>query len=164
MATGQTMLSIPATAAERPSTGFATAITRNNRRVARFSATEDQKAYFSFVLPRSYSGNGLDVYLHWASDATSGNVYWRGKVERVSDGALDIDTDGLDTAINATAAVNASARVAKTTLLGFGDPGDIDDAVAGDLIRLEISRMAGSEPTDTAASAADLLFIEVKET
>ncbi|NIV00538.1 MAG: hypothetical protein GWN55_04285, partial [Phycisphaerae bacterium] len=116
MASGDTLLIFTPLHNEPPSSNYATLDTRNLHPVLDFDASTNESAVFSAVMPRSYAGGGLTVYIHYAmSSATSGDVDWDVAFERIGDQQQDIDSDGF-------AAVNS---VDNTTVPGTSGNVDI---------------------------------------
>ena len=90
MASGQTLASFKAFDTELPTSNYAQLDTRNSRPVLAFDTTTQEAACFSGLLPRSYNGGGITVYVTWmAASATTGTIGWTVEFERVSDGASD---------------------------------------------------------------------------
>ena len=165
MATGDTLLSLNPLSSEPPATAYATLDSRNNHPVLNFDAANDESTYFSAILPRNYSGNGLTAYLHWAAaEATTGTVKWEAAFERMSDGTTDIDSNAFATAKAASAAtVPGTSGFVEETTIAFSNS-EIDGIVVGDSFRLMVTRDANHSTDDTAAGFAQLLMVELKET
>jgi len=162
MASGDTLVVLTPLHAEPPGSSFATLDVRNNHPVLDFDDTSNEYTRFRAVLPRSYGGNGITVRLHFAmTSATSGNVMWSAKFERLDAGGIDIDSDSFASAKTDSLAVPATCGQIATATISFDDGTDIDNLQAGEGFRLHVEREAGS---DTAAGDAELLLVELKET
>lgn len=163
MASGDTLLVFTPLQNEPPSTDFATLDLRNGHPVLDFDAAVNESAVFTGVMPRSYGGGGLTVYLHYAmSSATSLTVDWDAALERIGDQQQDIDSDGF-AAVNSvdnTTVPGTSGNVDIVTIT-FTDGVDMDSVAVGEAFRLKVTRDAVS---DDATGDAELLAIEVKET
>jgi len=67
MASGASLLIFTALHNSPPATNPATFNVRNGTPVLEFDTTTQESAIFVGVLPRSYAGLGITVYLHWAA-------------------------------------------------------------------------------------------------
>lgn len=162
MASGATLIYWLAAAAEPPAANYATFNTLNARTVLEFDQTTQEGAMFVGVMPRSYSSGGITVTLHWTCAVTSGTGGWDVAIERVSDGATDLDADSFAAAKQVTAAtVPGAAGVAAATSVAFTNGAEMDSVGGGDLFRLRVRRDVA---TDTAAGDLRLLAVEVRET
>jgi len=163
MASGDTLLIFLPFNNEPPASNPATLDLRNNHPVLDFDPTTDEKAIFSAVMPRSYSGGGLTVYLHYAmTSAVSGDVDWDVGFERIGDQQQDIDSDSF-AAVNSVdnTTVPATTGLVDVVSVTFTAGSDMDNVAAGEAFRLEVIRDATN---DTAAGDAELLAVEVAET
>ena len=163
MASGDTLLIFTPLHNEPPSTNPATLDTRNQHPVLDFDATTNEDAVFSAVMPRSYAGGGLTVYLHYAmSSATSGDVDWDVAFERIGDQQQDIDSDGF-AAVNSVDNTTVPGTSGNVDIVNvtFTDGADMDSVAVGEGFRMKVTRDAAS---DTAAGDAELRFVEIKET
>lgn len=161
MASGDTLLIWNALGNEPPATGYATINVRNGHPVLEFDAATTEGGAFSGILPRTYQGGGLTVYLHWmGAAATSGNVVWGTAIERMN---TDLDSDSFATQQTATGAANATSGIETVTSIAHSSGANMDGAAAGDAIRLQVQRLGG-DAGDTMTGDAQLLLIEVKET
>ena len=163
MASGDTLLVFNPLQGEPPASNAATLDTRNGHPVRDFDDTTNESSVFRGVMPRSYAGGGITVYLHYAmSSAITGTIDWDAAFERIGDQQLDIDADGF-------AAVNS---VDNTTVPGtsgnvdivpitFTNGAQMDSVAVGELFRLKITRDATN---DDAAGDAELVAVEIKET
>jgi hypothetical protein len=148
---------------EPPSSNYATLDTRNGHPVLDFdSGATPEVAIFTGVLPRHYAGGGVTVYVHWSCDATSGTVGWLVSFERIGDGSQDIDSDGFASEKTVTAAtVPGTSGHVDITNVAFTDGAEIDSIAVGEAFRIKIRR---DTAVDTAASDANLVAVEIKET
>jgi hypothetical protein len=161
MATGETLIIFTPLANEPPTSNAATLDQRNNRPVLDFDDTNNESAVFSGVMPASYGGSGLLVYLHFAmTSATTGVVNWEVAFERVGDRGQDLDLDGfaagVQSANNSVPSSNGLVAVATVAVAAQ----DTDNIAAGDTFRMKVTRDAG---TDTASGDAELLAVELRE-
>lgn len=163
MASGDTLLIFLPSAAEFPSSNYATFNTRNNHLVLEFDTTTQETCYFSAVMPRSYSGNGVTPYVHWAAaSATSGTIGWDISFERIGSAQQDIDSDGFATAQTVTAAtVDGTSGNVSVTNVAISNGANMDSVAAGEAFRLRIRRDVSN---DNATGDAQLLAVELKET
>lgn len=166
MASGNTLVALFPTDNEAPATAYATFDVRNGHPVLDFDDTADEAAMFTFLLPRSYGGGGLTLHLHYSmASAVSGGVRLDAALERMGDGAQDIDTDGFATAKSVTvAAVPATAGHVDIAAIAFSDGAEMDGAAAGELCRIRIERKPSDTTNDTAAGDLELHAIEINET
>lgn len=164
MASGNTLATFGPQDNIPPASFFATLDTRNGHLVLDFDASEDENAIFEGVLPRTYAGGGLTVYIHWAAtSATSGNCVWNAAFERIGEGQQDIDSDGFATAQTVTAAAPGTSGNVDIASIAFTDGAQIDSIAVGEVFRLKITRDADNG-SDTMTGDAELLAIEIKET
>lgn len=163
MASGNTLAIFMPGSYEPPSSNPAAPGKRNGRRTLDFDTTTQETAIWSGVMPRNYAGGNIVVYVTWAAaSATSGTIGWDVTIERSSDAALDIDSDGFATAktitavtVPATAGIEATSNVTLTA-----GATDTDSVAAGDTFRIRIRRDVAN---DTAAGDAQILSVELKE-
>jgi hypothetical protein len=161
MAANETMTVWEAIGATPPSSGAATLDLRGSHVVLDFDADANETTHFASVLPQHYAGGDLAVKLHWmATSATSGNVRWSAAFERLEANGPDLDSTGFQSAVEATAATNAtSGKLTVTTLTLTA----LDDAAAGDAFRIAITRVATDGTNDTMTGDAELLAVELVE-
>ncbi len=163
MATGDTLIIFTPLQNEPPASDFATLDLRNLHPVLDFDATTNESAVFRAVMPRSYAGGGITVYIHYAlTSATSLTVDWDVAWERIGDQQLDIDGDSF-AAVNSVdnTTVPGTAGLVDIVTVTFTDGADMDSVAVGELFRLKITRDAAN---DDATGDAELLAIEIKET
>jgi hypothetical protein len=163
MASGDTLLVFLPSHAEPPSSNFATLDLRNNHPVLDFDPTTNESTVFSAVMPRSYDGGGLTVYLHYAmSSAVAGNVDWDVSFERIGDKEQDLDADSF-AAVNSVDNTTVPATSGNVDIVNvtFTDGADMDSVAEGEGFRIKITRDAAS---DTATGDAELVWVEIKET
>ena len=163
MASGDTLIVFTPLQNEPTSSSFATPDLRNLHPVLDFDATSNENTVFRGVMPRSYAGGGITVYIHYAmSSATSGTIDWDAAWERIGDQQLDIDADSFAAAnsVDNTTVPGTSGLVDIVTIT-FTDGADMDSVAVGELFRLKVTRDATN---DDATGDAELLAIEVKET
>lgn len=148
---------------EPPTSNYATLDQRNSHPVLDFDTTTGESAVFSGILPRSYQGGGVTVYIHSAmTSATSGTVGWLVAFERIGNGSQDIDSDGFASAQTVTAAtVPATSGHVLIQSVAFTNGAQMDSIAAGESFRIKITRDVAN---DTAAGDAELVKVEIKET
>lgn len=163
MASGNTLVVFRPSDSEPPATNYATFDTRNTHPCLDFDTTTQEAANFTAILPRSYAGGGITVYLHWAaSTATTGTGGWDVAFERIGAAQQDIDADGFATAQVVTAAtVPATSGNVAITNVAVTNGANIDSIAVGELFRLRVRRDVAN---DTAAGDLELLAVELKET
>jgi len=163
MASGDTLLLLPATSGIPTSSNGATFDIRNQHPVADFDAATNESLVFSAIMPRNYGGGGLTAYIHYSmSSAVSGDIDWDIALERIGDQQQDVDSDGF-AAVNSvdnTTVPGTSGNVDIVNIT-FTDGADMDSIAVGEAFRLKITRDAVS---DTATGDAELHHIEIKET
>jgi hypothetical protein len=140
-----------------PATNYATLDTRNSIAVLDFDDTTEEGAFWVGVIPEGASlGSGLKVSITWmATTATTGNVRWGAKFERMN---TDTDSDSFDTAYeDHTATSGTSGTPVKTTLTCA----NIDGITAQDVYRLWVYRDATDGTNDTVSGDAELIAVEV---
>jgi hypothetical protein len=163
MASGDTLLIFTPYANEPPASNFATLDTRNLHPVLDFDASTNESAVFRGVMPQSYAGGGVTVFLHYAmSSAESGDVDWDVAFERIGDQQQDIDSDSF-AAVNSVdnTTVPATSGLVDVVSVAFTDGADMDSVAAGEAFRIQVTRDAAS---DTAAGDGELVGVEVRET
>ena len=122
---------------------------RGTHAVLAFDGITAEYAYFYGVITPAFdeSGGSLTVIIHWASNATSGNVKWNLEIECLQS-TTDTDIDSFAAARTTTTATNGTAGVLATTTITFTVAQG--DSPSGNLpFRLKLYR--------DAADAADTL-------
>lgn len=163
MASGDSLLIFRPQDIEPPAANYATLDTRNGHPVLDFDPTTNETAYFSGIMPRSYAGGGITVYLHYAmTSAVANTVDWDVAFERIGDQQLDIDGDSF-AAVNSVdnTTVPGTSGLVDVVSVAFTDGADMDSVAAGETFRLSVTRDAAS---DDATGDAELVMIEIKET
>ena len=163
MASGDTLLVFTALHNTPPASNFATLDLRNVHPVLDFDASTNESAVFESIMPRSYAGGGLTVYIHYAmSTATSGDIDWDVAFERIGDQQLDIDADSFAAvnSVDGTVVPGTSGNV-DIVSIPFTNGAEMDFVAVGEAFRLKITRDAVN---DSAAGDGELLAIEIKET
>jgi hypothetical protein len=165
MAAGDTLLILGPYHNEPPAANYATLDTRNLHPVLDFDDTTDEAAVFSAVLPRSYAGGGLTVYIHYAmTSAEADDVIWQAAIERIGDGVQDIDADGFAAAQSSGAVtVPGTSGLVDICTVVFTDGAQMDSLAVGEAFRLKINRDADNA-NDDAVGDAELVAVEIRET
>lgn len=148
---------------EPPSSNYATLDTRNLHPCLDFDASANVDAVFSAVMPQSYAGGGVTVYLHYAmSSAISGDVDWDVSFERIGDQQLDIDGDSFADANSVdNTTVPGTTGLVDIVSVAFTDGADMDSVAAGESFRMKITRDAVA---DTATGDGEIYKVEIRET
>lgn len=163
MATGDSLLQFLPTNNAPPASDFATVDLRNSHVVLDFDATTNESAVFHAVMPQTYGGGGVTVYIHYAmSTATSGDIDWDVAFERIGDQQLDIDADSFATAQSVdNTTVPGTSGLVDVVSVAFTDGAQMDSVAVGEAFRVKVTRDAAS---DTAAGDAELVAVEIRET
>lgn len=145
-----------------PSSNYATLDTRNLHPVLDFNKTTQESAIFRGVMPRSYSGGDITVYLHWAATTvTTGTGGWDVAFERIGDGQQDIDSDGFAAAQqigpDTVPATTGNVIITSVTMSNSA----CDSIAAGESFRLRVRR---DVTNDNADDDLELLGVELRET
>ncbi len=157
---GQVIFQLRPQANEPPASSFATFNTRNSHPSLRFNG--NACAVWSFVLPNTYSGNGLTVEIWQASTETTNDTDWDGSWERI--GAVqDTDSDSFATAVSTDNTNNsATSGIPTRVTIAFTDGAQMDSCAAGELCRFKLCR---DDTSDTGgADTIDYLGGLVRET
>jgi hypothetical protein len=145
-----------------PSTGYMTLNTRNGHLVLEATAGSTDTAIVVGVIPWTYGGGDVTVYVHWmAKTATTGTIGWDATFENDNANNHDLDADAWATAQNISAAtVNAaSGKVTVTSISITAGAAGTDSVAAGDAFRLRIRNLAAG----TATGGNQILAITLKE-
>ncbi len=167
MASGETLVPISVLSNEPPGSIAALPDRRNFHAVLDFDDTVDEEAVFTAIMPRSYGGGGVTIYIHYSMETAIANeVVWQTAFERVGDGVQDVDADGFE-AFQTSGAITVpgtSGNVDITTTT-HTDGTQMDNIAVGEKFRLKIRRDADdTSATDDATGNAELHAIEIKET
>lgn len=171
MASGDTLLILPAQAATPPGTTAATfdvlvgaATPAESVPVLDFDDSTDEHTDFICEMPQHYAGGGLTCVIKYAAAAATNAVVWNLAIRRIADDAEDIDTTAHSYDYNAVTATVASAigEVDYATIT-FTDGADMDSVAVGELFILRVRRDADNG-SDTLSGDAMLISIEIKET
>lgn len=159
---GQTLHTFGPLQNEPPASNYATLNVRNGHPVLEFDDTTSWAAVFTGILPRSYAGGGLTVYIHAAAVATTGTMGWLVAIERIDDSSLDIDADSFASDVTVTAAT-VPGTSGQTLVLNaaFTSGAAMDSLAAGEQFRLKIARDVSN---DTAVGNVQIVSVEIKET
>jgi len=164
MATGDTMDWWIAWDCVKDDTSGATNDVRNQHRVIDFDDTTDESAIYSGLLPNSYDGGGLTLeLLIGATTATSGNAIFDAGIERIQEGATDVDADSFAAVNSVTQAVNGTSGVFVLATITFTDGADMDSLAAGEAFRIKVTRDADNG-SDTVSGDVELLRVHLSET
>lgn len=119
----------------------------------------------SAVMPQSYSGNGLTIYVHYAmTSAGSNDIKLETDFERIGDQQQDMDSEGFTASPQNTGdiTVPGSSGLVDIVSTAHTDGAQIDNIAVGEGFRLRIKRVVVSG-TD-AAGDLEIRFIEIRET
>ena len=163
MASNNTLLAFTPYDNEPPATNYATLDTRNGHPVLDFDDTTQEAAIFTGILPRSYAGGGITVYVHaMLTSATSGTLGWDVAFERMSDATTDLDSDSFASAQTITAAtVPGTSGVVLVLNVAVTNGANMDSIAVGEAFRLRIRRDVAN---DTATGDGELICVELRET
>jgi hypothetical protein len=163
MASGSTLVVFTPNGAEFPASDYATLDTRNNHPCLDFDTTTAETAYWTAVMPQSYSDTtGVTVYVHWAAtSATSGTIGWLIAFERDADGSSVTSDDFASNQTITAATVPGTAGILDVTSVAITKGANMDSVVAGDMFRLQIQRDVSN---DTASGDAEVYAVEIRET
>lgn len=162
MATGDTLAIFTPLAGIQPDSNWAVLEFRNRHPVLSFQDTTDESVYFEGIMPRGYGGNGVTVYLHLVSDATSGTAVMEVAFERM-DGTTDLDADSFASGKTVNDTATFPSGPPRVVSVAFSDGAEMDSIAAGDAFRLRITRDADNG-SDTLVFEEELLAVEIKET
>jgi len=164
MASGDTLLILPATCFIKPSSGGAVWGSRNQQAHWSFDDTTDEVLYsIPLVMPEHYAGGGVTLEIETrAATATSGNFIVKAAFSRET--GQDADSDGFAAEnLSSATATNGTSGVPTTATITFTDGADMDSVVAGDSFRLLVGRDADNG-SDTMSGDLQIVSIHVKET
>jgi hypothetical protein len=160
MASGATLCVFGPTDAEFPASNYPQITLRNNHACLAFDSTTGETCYFPGVLPRNYSGGGITVYVtDMSASSTSGTHGWLVAIERMTTD-LDADSFASDQTITASS-VSGTSGITTTRSVNISDGANMDSLAVGEAFRLRLTRDVAN---DTAASDAQVLCVEIKET
>ena len=163
MASGDSLLAFYPADNEPVASNYATLGTRNQQPHLAFDDTTNESAVFSAVMPRSYAGGGLTVYIHYKmASAVADTIDWDVSFERIGDGQQDTDSDGFAAANSVdNSTVPGTSGHVDIVNVTFTDGADMDSIAVGELFRLKLTRDASS---DDATGDGQMVAIEIKET
>jgi len=163
MASGDTLLVFTAEMNQPPATNPATLDWENRRPVLDFSddTGTDEYAIFTGVMPQSYDGGGVDVYVYYsvATDADGGTVVWATTFERLEAGAGTGDGWGTPNTMTADTATEDDVIVIHSDSVSNG--AEMNSVVGGDLFRFRIMRDVSA---DNVVGDVCLHAVEIRET
>jgi len=165
MASGDQLAVLDSMSARFPtSTPAVIVFPANDHECLEFDPATSWSAFFLLVLPKQYACGGITIKITWAASAAgAGNVGWRGYWSRDNAGA-DISSDSnYSSAQSSTFDAANGANIAVVSTIAFTNGAQISSAVVDDTVRFKVDRDAASG-SDTFASRARILSIEVKET
>lgn len=145
-----------------PGLGAAQSTARNDHRVLAFDDSSVESAIFEGVIPQGYSGEDLEILIHWvAATATADDVVWGGEWERDNAAGHDIDANSFAAQRTQTATAPGTAGQVKVTTITFTQA-QADGVVAGDAFRLRLQRVA-TDGGDDMAGDAQVLRLSIRE-
>ena len=161
MATGDSLNQFMPKAFTPPSSNAATFDFINRHPVLDFDGSVGESTIFEDVLPDHYDGGGINVFIHWSCDGTTGDVDWEASIERIGDGVLDIDADSFAAARSITnETVPGTSHEVKISSISFSNGAQMDSLAAGESYRLKITRIASA---DVNNDDANLVGVEIRE-
>ncbi len=140
---------------------------RNQHIVLDFDDTTDEEAVFSSILPQSYGGGGVTVFIHYSAETDiANNVVWQTTFERVGDGQQDVDSDGFASFNSSGAiAVPGTSGHVDITSIAHTDGAEMDSIAIGEKFRFKIRRDADdTSATDNVVGDIELHAVEIRET
>lgn len=164
MASGNTLLILPAPCFIKPSSGGAVWGARNQQAHWSCDDTTDEVVYsIPLVMPEHYAGGGVTLEAETrAATATSGNFVLKSAFSRST--GQDADSDGFAAEnLSSATATNGTSGVPTTATITFTDGADMDSVAAGDPFRLLIGRNA-SNGSDTMSGDLQIVSVHIKET
>ena len=102
------------------------------------SATTNEFAVFSAVLPNHYAAGGLTLDILWTSEATTGDVKFDAAFKRIID-TTDILAAAYDTIQTVTITTDGTARGLNTSTIAFTN-GQIDGLLKNELFYIAVER------------------------
>lgn len=162
MASGDTLLILLPYNNEPPTALYSTFDTRNQHPVLDHALTEI--SIFTAIMPRSYAGGGVTVYLHYAmTSAIANDIRLDTYFERIGDQQQDIDADGFAAAQNTgDITVPGTSGLVDIVSTAHTNGAQMDSIAVGESFRLKVERVAVAG-TD-AAGDLELVAVEIKET
>jgi hypothetical protein len=171
MASGDTLVAWRALDAELPIDEFALFDTIQVNQVGLhdplmpilvFEDGVNRYAHFGAVMPKHYTGNGINVELVWSSIQTTGNCVWIVSFKRIQDGVTDLDTAIFGNETFITPTTNAGANVVDYDTIAVSDGANMNNIAAGEFFKMELIR-DGDSGSDTLAGDANLSAIIITE-
>jgi hypothetical protein len=146
---------------EPPSSSYATIDERNDRPCLDFDDDVDESARWTNCWT-NYSGDDIVVTIIWAaSSATSGNVVWSVRFERVLEDTEDMDSTSWASYQSVTAATAGVSGDVKYTTITFTRV-QADYPVDNTYFRMEVLRDANNG-SDTMSGDAEIFAVIVEE-
>lgn len=125
---------------------------RNNRPMLVFTTASADNACWMGVIPPDVpaSPNTRFTIMWAAATATSGDVTWRVRVERLAEDGLDLDTDGFSSPQSSTDTAPATAGQLRYSVVSLVN--GFSNIQPGEAYRIRVER-TGSGPTEMADNA-----------
>jgi hypothetical protein len=160
MANGDTLLVFDALANSAPASDFATLDVRGDFLVLDFDPTASEQAQFVASVPSHYKGGNLEVRITGTStSATTGNAKLQIELTRIAAGD---NLDALPAADASGELIVAAPATSGVLQTGDFDPLAVADLVPGDLLRVQITRLA-VDVEDTMTGDWELVALELRE-
>jgi hypothetical protein len=141
-----------------PSTNYATRDIRNLTPVLDFDSSTSESVYFVGLIPQQYQGGGINAYIHFTCDATSGDVDWDLSFDKYTS---DLDLDSAPVFLHSVSSdgnnVSSTSGQITTAELKIGEA-KLDSIGAGDLFIVKLSR----DIADTASGDANFIALELR--
>jgi hypothetical protein len=169
MASGNTLLHIPALSGSPPATLAAqfdfiagTSTPAESIPVIAFDPTTVEYMDFRYKMPQNYAGGGVTAIICSGAGTTTGTLQWAIAFRAFKDDADDLDTTAKTYDYNTVNIATLANVVGEVTYdnITFTNGADMDSLAAGDEFILRIRRDTGS---DTASTDAYLHGIELRE-
>ena len=142
-----------------PTTNYATRDVRGIMPVLDFDSSTSESVYFHGIMPKQYQGNGMTAYIHFTSDATSGDVDWDLSFDAILADGIDLDSahsfsHTVSSDDNVVSSTSGKVTIATMSITKQQS----DGLVAGDMFLLKLSR----DIADTASGDANFLALELR--
>lgn len=125
-----------------------------------YDDTAHEVAFWQFAIDDDYDSSALscDIYFTMTS-ATSGDIVWGAEIMAITPGdAIDVGSDGYDTANTATETIPGTAGYLDTATITLTND---DGIAAGDFVKFRVSRQ--DVTADSATGDAEVISIVVRE-
>ena len=134
---------------------------RGMHHVLQFDDTSDESILLRGVMPSSYAGGTVSIFIHWsAATATTGDVTWSGQWNRMDAAAYDLDAADFDDPQSATSTTAGTSGQLAVTQIDFTQT-QADEIAANEGFVLMIVREAPDD-TDTLTGDAEIARVQMR--